>query len=135
MTPQQPYPLVSQLIERFGDWLTRQRQLHELGALDAAEFKRMSRELGIAPDDLDALVRRGVRGSEELPRMLRALGFDEAAIAQIQAPQLLEMRHACAGCAHKTDCNRDLAARTAPQSYQSYCANAGDIAHLSAARE
>lgn len=135
MTTHQPYPIVSNLIERFGDWLIQQRQLHELGALDPAEFRRMSHELGLAPNDLDALVRRGVHGAEELPQMLRALGFEEAAIARIAPPQMLEMRHACAGCAHKAACQQDLKAHTAPAHYQSYCANADDLAVLAQARE
>ncbi len=111
MTSVQPYPVVSNLIERIGDWLIQRRQLNELGALDSGEFKRMAHELGLAPSDLDTIVRRGVNGAEELPQMLRALGFDEAAIAKIRPPDMMEMRHACASCAHKQACGADLAAK------------------------
>jgi hypothetical protein len=106
MTSVHPYPLVSNLIERLGDWLIQRRQLNELGALDSGEFRRMAHELGLAPSDLDTIVRKGVNGAEELPQMLRALGFDEAAIARIQPPDMMEMRHACASCAHKRGLRR-----------------------------
>ncbi|WP_371421870.1 DUF6455 family protein [Tardiphaga sp.] len=135
MTSVQPYPLVSNFIERLGDWLIQRRQLNELGALDSGEFKRMAHELGLAPSDLDTIVRKGVTGAEELPRMLRALGFDEAAIARIQPPHMMEMRHACASCAHKRACGTHLAAKTAAANYENYCANANDITLLARAAE
>jgi uncharacterized protein YjiS (DUF1127 family) len=130
VTAVQPYPIVSNLIDRFGDWLKQRRELNELSELDGAEFRRMAHELGLAPSDLDAIVRKGVNGAEELPQMLRALGFSEAAIAGIQPPQMMEMRHACAGCKHKRACGVDLAAKTAPANYENYCANTNDIALL-----
>ncbi len=130
MTPAQPYPVVSYLLDHFGDWLQQHRRLAELGELDPAEHRRMAHELGLTPSDLDYLVRRGVDGAEELPQMLRALGFSEEAINKIAPPQMMEMRHACAGCAHKRACHTDLAARTAAASYENYCANANEITLL-----
>jgi uncharacterized protein YjiS (DUF1127 family) len=135
MTSVQPYPVVSHLIDRLGHWIKQRRELNELHDLDSGEFRRMAHELGLAPGDLDMLVRKGVEGAEELPHMLRALGFDEAAIARIQPPQMMEMRHACAGCKHKRACHVDLAAKTAAANYENYCANANDIALLTQAAE
>ena len=135
MTPAHPFPVVSYLIDLFGDWLKQRRQLNELGDLDRAEFSRMAHELGLAPGDLEALVRRGVDGADELPQMLRALGFDEAAIDKIAPPQMMEMRHACTGCAHKHACHVDLAARTAAANYEDYCANANEITLMRTKRD
>jgi hypothetical protein len=135
MTQVQPYPVVSYLIDQFGAWLTQRRQLHELSQLDHGEFTRMAHELGLAPGDLQALVRRRVDGAEELPQMLRALGFDETAINTIAPPQMMEMRHACAGCAHKHACHQDLAAKTAAANYEDYCANANEITLMRAKRD
>jgi uncharacterized protein YjiS (DUF1127 family) len=135
MTSVQPYPVVSNLIERFGDWIQQRRQLNELSQLDSSEFRRMAHELGLAPSDLDTIVRKGVNSAEELPQMLRALGFKEADIAKIQPPHMMEMRHACAGCAHKRACGADLAAKTAASNYENYCANANDITLLARAAE
>jgi uncharacterized protein YjiS (DUF1127 family) len=131
----QPYPVVSHLIERLGHWIKQRRELNELHDLDSTEFRRMAHELGLAPADLDTLVRKGAQGAEELPQMLRALGFDEAAIAKIQPPQMMEMRHTCASCAHKRECGNDLAAKTSAANYENYCANAKDIALLARSAE
>lgn len=135
MTPAHPYPVVSYLIEQFGDWLKQRRQLNELSELDRGEFTRMAHELGLAPGDLDTLVRRGVDGATELPQMLRALGFDDAAIKKIAPPQMVEMRHACAGCAHKRACHADLTAKTAAATYEDYCANANELTLMRAERD
>lgn len=135
MTSTQPYPVVSNLIDRLCHWIKQRRELNELNHLDSGEFKRMAHELGLTSGDLDTLVRKGAQGAEELPELLRALGFDEAAIARIQPPVLMEMRHACADCAHKRACRSDLAAHTAAANYENYCANANDIALLSMSRE
>ena len=91
MTQVQPYPVVSYLIDQFGAWLTQRRQLHELSQLDHGEFTRMAHELGLAPGDLQALVRRGVDGAEELPQMLRALGCR----VQVCASGLAGLRALC----------------------------------------
>lgn len=127
MTPVQPYPVVSYLIDQLGDWIQKRRRIAELGELDPDEYHRMAHELGLTAADLDALVRRGVDGAEELPQMLRALGFDEEAINKIAPPQMMEMRHACAGCTHKRTCHANLATKTAAAHYEDYCANANEI--------
>jgi len=126
MTSAPSYPVVSYWLDRFSEWLKQSRQLHELGQLDRGEYSRMAHELGLAPSDLERLVRRGVDGAEELPQMLRALGFDETAINRIAPPLLMEMRHACTGCGHKNDCHAHLAAKTAAAHYEEFCANAND---------
>lgn len=135
MTLTQPYPVVSYLIDQLGDWIKQRRQLHELGELDRGEYRRMAHELGLTPGDLDALVRRGVDGASELPQMLRALGFDQAAIDKIAPPQMMEMRHACAGCRHKRACHNDLAAKTAAANYEDYCANANELTLMRSKRD
>lgn len=135
MTQAQPYPVVSYLIDRLGDLLKQRRQLNELAELDRGEFSRMAHEIGLTPGDLQALVRRGVDGASELPQMLRALGFDETAISKIAPPQMMEMRHACTGCAHKQACHIDLAAKSAAATYEDYCANANEITLMRARRD
>ncbi|WP_211911999.1 DUF6455 family protein [Tardiphaga alba] len=135
MTTAQQYPVVSYLIDQFGAWVQQRRQLNELSGLDHGEFTRMAHELGLAPGDLTDLVRRGVDGAEELPQMLRALGFTEEAITRIAPPQMMEMRHACAGCTHKQACHVDLAAKTAAAHYEDYCANANELTLMRTKRD
>lgn len=135
MTSAPSYPVVSYWFDRFSDWLKQSRQLHELGQLDRGEYSRMAHELGLAPSDLEMLVRRGVDGAEELPQMLRALGFDETAIARISPPLMMEMRHACTGCSHKNECHAHLADHTAAKHYEDYCANANEITLMRARQD
>jgi Family of unknown function (DUF6455) len=125
-----PYPVVRSLIERLTDWLQTRRTIGELSQLDIAEFGRISAELGLAPAELDALVHRGPRAADEMPKLLRTLGFDEAAIRAIQPVQRQSMERACAGCQHKAACSADLAAGTAATHYESYCNNAAEISAM-----
>lgn len=115
------------VVDRLIDWLQQRREIGELEQLDALEFNRLATELHMAPADLDALVRRGPRAADEMPELLRALGFDEASIAAIQPAQRQDMERTCAGCQHKAICDHDLAAGTSAAHYASYCNNADEI--------
>lgn len=126
MTASVPHPARS-LIDRLTDWLQKRRAVGEMSRLDAAEFGRIADELGLAPAELDALVHRGPRAADEMPNLLRALGFDEAAIRAIRPAQRQSMERACSGCQHKATCGADLAAGTAAARYDSYCNNAAEI--------
>jgi uncharacterized protein YjiS (DUF1127 family) len=125
-----PYPVVTSLIERLTDWLQRRREIGEMNQLDATEFARIADELGLAPSELDTLVHRGPHAADEMPKMLRALGFAEEAIARIQAPQRQDMERSCSLCQHKAECGRDLAAGSVAEHYESYCNNADTINEL-----
>ncbi|MDB5619483.1 MAG: hypothetical protein JWQ24_3721 [Tardiphaga sp.] len=99
----------------------------ELNELDAGEFRRMAHELGLAPGYLDHLAQQSPPAADELPLMMKALGFSDAAIASIKPRELHDMQTSCGGCAHKQTCNADLHAQTAAQNYRTYCANAEAI--------
>ena len=122
-------PLVTKLINLFGDWLKQRRQLNELVGFEAdpGELERIAREFGVTPVDLEMLVRQGPRGADELPKMLEALGIDEAAIQRAEPALLRDMERVCSFCKYKRQCHRELAAGTAPANYEEYCANADAI--------
>ncbi len=126
------YPLVTKMIELFGEWLSQRRQLMELTQLEAGpgELERVARELGVSSADLRMLVRHGPLGSAELPKMLEALGIDEAAIRRAQPTLLRDMERVCAYCTHKRQCDQELAAGTASSNYKQYCGNADSIEEL-----
>lgn len=131
MTAQEhPYPRVELLIDTFADWLKHRRELSELRQLDAANFERIASDLRVSPDDLGKLVRRGPHAADELPKLLKALGIDQAALARTQPLVLRDMERVCALCASKHQCDRDLAAGTSPGHYEEYCLNAPTIASL-----
>ena len=124
------YPRLQRLIDAFASRLERFRALGEIGQLDREAVERIAADLRISPDDLNELVRHGPRAADELPRMLKALGIDEAALTRSEPLVLRDMERVCAMCKEKARCGDDLAAGTADQHYEEYCLNAPTIDHL-----
>ena len=125
-----PYPIIDKLINRFDSWLKHRQEIREMREFDTGEFARIAQELGVTPDDLDRLVRRGPNAIEELPKLLMALGIDEKAIARTLPLVLRDMERVCASCQHKRQCDHDIAAGTSGQHYEEYCDNAANINSL-----
>jgi hypothetical protein len=128
MTAQdKPYPAVEVLINTFGDWLKHRRELSEIRQMDRSDFDRLASDLRVSSTDLDELVRQGPHAADELPKLLKALGIDEADLVRTQPMLLRDMERVCALCANKRQCDRDLAAGTSAEHYQGYCLNAPTI--------
>lgn len=131
MTAQEhPFPRVEALINTFGDWLRHRRELSEVRRMDTTEFDRIAGDLRVSPGELDTLVRRGPHAADELPRLLKVLGIDEADLARTEPLVLRDMERVCALCASKRQCDRDLAAGTSAEHYEGYCLNAPTIDSL-----
>ncbi|MFY9953475.1 hypothetical protein [Bradyrhizobium sp.] len=131
MTAQsKPYPRVELLISMFADWLTHRRELSEIRQMDRTDFDRIASDLRISPGELDALVDRGPHAADELPKLLKALGIEEADLARTEPLVLRDMERVCALCHHKRQCDRELAAGTSAEHYTGYCPNAGTIDSL-----
>ena len=131
MTAQQhPFPRVEALINTFSDWLRHRRDLSEVRRMDTTEFDRIAGDLRVSPGELDTLVRRGPHAADELPRLLKALGINEADLARTEPLVLRDMERVCAMCASKKQCDRDLAAGTSAEHYEGYCLNAPTINSL-----
>jgi hypothetical protein len=79
------YPIVDGLIDVFGNWLIHRREMLELRQLDSREFDNIARDLRMTPADLDTFVRQGPHAADELPRLLKVLGIDEAALVRGRA--------------------------------------------------
>lgn len=128
MTAQsKPFPAVETLINTFGDWLKHRRELNEMRQMDRSDFNRIASDLRVSPGELDALVRQGPHAADELPKLLKVLGIDEASLARTQPLVLRDMERVCALCHHKGECIRDFAAGTAAEHYEEYCPNAPTI--------
>jgi hypothetical protein len=125
-----PYPIVDKPINMFDSWLKHRQEIREMREFDIGEFARIAHELGVTPDDLDTLVRRGLDAIEELPKLLTALGVDEKAIARTLPLVLRDMERVCASCQQKRQCDHDIAAGTSGQHYEEYCDNAATINSL-----
>jgi transcriptional regulator with XRE-family HTH domain len=126
-TQTKPYPVVETLVNTFNDWLKQRRELSEFRQLNAAEFDRIASELRVSPTDLNELVRHGPHAADELPKLLELLGIDEEYLAYTQPLVLRDMERVCALCAHKRQCNRDLADGALSEHYEGYCPNASTI--------
>jgi transcriptional regulator with XRE-family HTH domain len=122
-----PYARVELLIDTFADWLKHRRELNEMRQLDRSDFNRIASDLRVSPGELDALVRQGPHAADELPKLLRALGIDQADLARTQPLVLRDMERVCALCRQKRQCDRDLAAGTSAEHYEGYCLNAPAI--------
>ncbi len=125
-----PHTVVEQLTHTFSDWLKHRQELNEMRQLNTSEFDRIANDLRVSPADLNELVRHGPHAADELPKLLNALGIDQEALARVEPMVLHDMERVCALCAHKRECDRDLAAGTSPEHYKGYCLNAPTIEQL-----
>jgi hypothetical protein len=124
------YPPVQKLVDTFAAWLNHRREFNELHRMDRSDFDRIASDLRVSPSELDELVRHGPAASHELPKLLQALGIDEADLARTQPLVLRDMERVCALCLHKRRCDDDLAAGTSAAHYDEYCLNAPTIEAL-----
>ena len=111
----------------FADWLNHRRELSEVRQMDRSDFERIASDLRVSPGELDTLVHRGAHAVDELPKLLKALGIDQADLARTEPMVLRDMERVCALCHHKRECDRDLAAGTSAGHYEAYCLNAPTI--------
>jgi len=95
--------------------------------LEPSEFAAIARELSITPEDLDTLVHKGPQAVDELPKLPKALGIDETALARNQPLVLRDMERVCAACQQKHQCSRDLRDGTSAEHFDEYCLNASTI--------
>jgi uncharacterized protein YjiS (DUF1127 family) len=124
------YPIVENAINLFGDWLQHQREMRELREMNGSDFARIARDLCVSPAELDAVIRRGPHASDELPRLLKALGIDEATLSRTQPVLQRDMVRVCTACQQKARCGFDLDEGTSAQRYEEYCPNAPSIDEL-----
>lgn len=125
------YPIVANAINLFGDWLRRRQEIRELRELNGGDFARVARDVGVPCGELDNFVRLGQHASDELPKLLTAVGVDQSELARTEPALMRDMVRVCAACQHSTRCNRDLETGTIAQHYTEYCGNAPVISELS----
>jgi hypothetical protein len=124
------YPIVENAINVFGDWLKHRQEMREFRDMNSGDFVRIARDLCVSPAELDAVVRQGPHASDELPRLLKSLGIDEASLSRTQPVLQRDMVRVCASCRQKARCNYDLDEGTSAQHYEEYCPNASAIEEL-----
>ena len=118
------HPIVDRLIDVFGNWLIHRREMRELHQLDCGEFDSIARDLRMTSADLDSFVRQGPHAADELPRLLEALGIDEAALVRSEPAVLRDMERVCVSCERKVQCRNDLEIGVSARDFEDYCLNA-----------
>jgi hypothetical protein len=126
----QPHSVVERLTHTFSDWIKHRQELNEMRQLNASEFDRIASDLRVSPADLNELVHHGPHAADELPKLLKALGINEADLARVEPLVLHDMERVCALCQHKRECDRDLAVGASAEHYKEYCLNAPTIEQL-----
>ena len=126
----QTYPIVENAINLFGDWLKHRQEIRELRGMDSGDFARIAQDLCVSPAELDEVIRQGPHASDELPRLLKQLGIDQATLSRTQPVLQRDMVRVCASCQQKARCNHDLDAGTLARHYEEYCPNAPAIEEL-----
>jgi uncharacterized protein YjiS (DUF1127 family) len=117
------------MIRAFADWLKRRRERAELDALDAGERSRLAQDLGVGTAELDYLVRES-HDPAQLPRLMAAIGIDEAALQRAQPALLRDMERVCSLCEATNLCRHELASGTAGVSYPYFCPNAEELREM-----
>ena len=124
------YPIVENAINLFGDWLKHRQEIRELRGMDSGDFARIAQDLCVSPAELDEVIRQGPHASDELPRLLKQLGIDQAILSRTQPVLQRDMVRVCASCQQKARCNHDLDAGPLARHYEEYCPNAPAIEEL-----
>ena len=122
-SPRLSFPVVESLINLFGDWLEHRREVNEMHQLPGSDFDRIAQELGVSTSDLEELVNRGPHAADEMPRLLAALGIDEAVLERCQPLVLHDMERVCAMCQSKGECDFHLATGDIADHYRKFCLN------------
>jgi hypothetical protein len=126
----QNHRVVDRVVDAFGSWLKRRRDIREMRELDSGEFAKVARELNVATADLDMLVHQGPHAADELSTLLTLLGIDRDALSRTEPLALRDMTRVCASCQEKRRCDRDLGTGASAQHYEEYCLNAPMIDEL-----
>ena len=117
------------MIRAFADWLKRRRESNELSALDADERERVAHDLGVSANELDYLVQEA-HDPVQLPRMMAAIGIDEAALRRAQPALLRDMERVCSLCEATNLCRHELDGGTAGVSYPYFCPNKEELTEM-----
>jgi len=67
--------------------------------------------------------------TDELPKLLRALGIVPQRLAFDDPGTMQGIQRVCFACDHKSQCQREVAAGTAATRYHDYCPNAMSLDH------
>jgi len=121
------WPIVGNIIAPLTDWWRHQAVVREnradLAGFRPEETARMAQDVGLAPADLQELVKHGSDAAELLDRRLTALALSKPELAVNAAAELRDMERLCTLCSSKGRCRRDLVADPNDPAWRQYCQN------------
>ena len=128
------YTSVESALEAIANWVTRYRNSagfnNEFGMCGPDEVMRMAKDIGVTPNQLQELVRKGPDSANLLKSMLVALHVDPNIIADMDPLVMREMKWLCITCNNKKRCSHELAKGTATEHFHEFCPNAVSIDEL-----
>jgi hypothetical protein len=128
------YSLVESALKAIANWVTHYRNAigfnNEFGMCGPDEVLRMAKDIGVTPNQLQELVRRGPDSAKLLKSMLVALHVDPKIIAEMDPLVMREMKWLCITCNNKKRCEHELAKGTATEHFHEFCPNAVSIDEL-----
>ena len=128
------YTLVESALKAIADWVTRFRNAtgfnNEFGMCGPDEVMRMAKDIGVTPNQLQELVRKGPDSANLLKSMLVALHVDPKIIADMDPLVMREMKWLCITCNNKKRCEHELAKGTATEHFHEFCPNAVSMDEL-----
>lgn len=111
------------------NWRRRRRGHRELKQLSTQEFTLLARDIGVSDDILERLLSCEDR-SEQLEKMLAAVGLDPRVVRERHPEVLVDMTVACMQCIMLRACRRAHARGEAAERYHEFCPNAPTIESL-----
>jgi hypothetical protein len=128
------YSLVESALKAIASWVTHYRNAidfnNEFGMCGPDEVLRMAKDIGVTPNQLQELVRKGPDSAKLLKGMLVALHVDAKIIAEMDPLVMREMKWLCITCNNKKRCEHELAKGTATEHFHEFCPNAVSIDEL-----
>jgi hypothetical protein len=122
------YPLVEPILDAIANWVKKYRYAvglrNEFAHCGREEVVRTAREVGVSPQELVRLARKGPHAADQLPKLLLALGVDPKKLASNDPAMVRDLQRLCITCGHKRRCEHELAAGTAAKNYRNFCPNA-----------
>ena len=126
-------------LSRVGRWWAEWRRhwaaISDLAQCSPSDLERLARDVGISKGELPVLAGKWPDSPSQLMRRLGALGLDAAEISRSQPQTMRDMQRVCTLCAHKRDCEHDLARYPSDPSLRDYCPNEDTLSALELERE
>jgi hypothetical protein len=123
-----------ELKRRLGQLWQGHLALKELRQLDPVARAATARDIGVSVGRLERLAASGRRDTQQVTRLLNALGIDRAQLERAEPQVARDLEIGCAECGSERRCERDLDAGRSQREFHKYCPNVIEIAALLKAR-